>query len=564
MLSKLKISQKIYLSSFIQLALIALVGFIGISQMAKIGLEIVDIAEEDIPLIRQLTKLTEHQLQEVILFERALYKSSLVKLNTPGAKEEFIAVKNEADKLAKKIGAEIIEIENFIEEGIGKLHSEAAKKEYKHLLEQLKIIEKDYDKVSKLSHSTLEHALTENPEKLAKKVKNIEKLQDQLDTSLIAILDEIQNFTLEAALTAEHDEKTGLNQIIIAFVFALALSLITPFVIGRSITQPIKNLNHRLKEVASGDGDLTAKLDESAKDETGEVAASFNMFMKKLRKIIGSVNTSADVLGTSSETALTVMEETVTNVQNQYSETEIVANAVSEMSTTIQSVAQSTSDASVAAESVKQRVDEGKTAAVETRTIVEELACEMNDASTVIEALASETENIGSVLDAIRGIAEQTNLLALNAAIEAARAGDTGRGFAVVADEVRSLAQRTQTSTGDIQELVEGLQKEASNAVATMRKGSERTDMCLQKSADTANAFADASEAVNEISDLNMQIATAAEEQSVVAAQINDSLLNIKNIAEVTTEGANKTSAANKNIASKLIELHTNLNQFKT
>jgi len=562
-LSNVKIAYKIYIAAGIQFALVVLVGLIGIIQMGKIGAELSDIAEEDIPLNRALTLLTQHQLEQTIVFERTVVKSLLVEKGHTEAKAELDALTKELKSLSAKVETEINSAVVFVDAALDKPHSQEAVKKYKKIGGALKEIELLHDDIAKKNDALLEMISVSYTEEASTLIQELEALQDDLDHKLIDTVNEIQDFTLKAALQAEHDEQSGFKQIIAVFIVSIALSLIVPFLIGHSITKPIKTLKDRLQEISVGDGDLTMALDDSANDETGDVARSFNLFLQKLRGIITNVNESAKVLGVASEEAISVMGETVDNVQKQYSETEVVANAVSEMSETINSVAKSTSDAAVVSDSVKQRVDEGKAAASETHTIIKQLAGEMEQASGVIEALAEETNNIGSVLDTIRAIAEQTNLLALNAAIEAARAGDTGRGFAVVADEVRSLAQRTQTSTGDIQALVEGLQKEATNAVSSIKKGNQSTEMCLSKSVETTEAFQDASHAVSEISDLNLQIATAAEEQSVVSQQINDSLTSIKHIAEITNEGAQKTSASNQNIAEKVIELHTNLNQFQ-
>jgi methyl-accepting chemotaxis protein len=200
-----------------------------------------------------------------------------------------------------------------------------------------------------------------------------------------------------------------------------------------------------------------------------------------LKTLISNTNNQADELGESSETALKAMRETVSNVDRQNEETEMVATVVNEMSSTTQEVAGSTAHAAEVTQVVRDKVVEGRKEALETQGIINQLSEEVSEASQVIKNLVGETNNFGSVFESIQGIAAQTNLLALNAAIEAARAGETGRGFAVVADEVRTLAQRTQTSTVDIQDLLLRLKTEANNAVISMNKGNDSAAICLEK-----------------------------------------------------------------------------------
>lgn len=563
MMSRLKITQRLYVAGIAQLLLIALVGFISVNQMAKIGSELVDIAEKDIPLTNRLTLLTEYQLEEAILFEKALFKSVLASNGIQGAKAEFDDLSEDIYTLADKVHKELIGVTGFIEKSLAQLTSEKAKIEFKKLLVGLSDIDNDYKKLKLEIKTVLDIADKGEISNSLHIVKNVETYQESIDKKLIALLNGVQAFTLSSALQAEQDEKDGLLMISSALALALILGIIIPFVISRSIIRPILALHACLNDIAQGDGDLTQALVVKSHDETADLAASFNTFIALLRDTIVQVKTSSYELGKSSETALRIMDKTVASVDQQFSETEVVAGAVAEMSNTIQEVAKSTSEAATVAENVSQRVVEGQKAANSTQRIIEQLSGEVSSASDDIESLAAETENIGMVLETIRGIAEQTNLLALNAAIEAARAGETGRGFAVVADEVRSLAQRTQTSTGDIQSLVERLQKEAKKAVESMRKGSERTKECLTRSAEASDAFKDSSAAVKEITGLNLQIAAAAEEQSIVAAQIHGSLGNIKGIASQTSEGARDTSDANQNIAVRVIDLNTSLNQFQ-
>ncbi|WP_293750425.1 methyl-accepting chemotaxis protein [uncultured Paraglaciecola sp.] len=559
MLKRIKISQKIYLLGFTKLILMLIMGIIALIQMAKIGSELVDIAEEHIPLGSKITHITELQLSQSILFERALFYASIRAQNSDFSSEKSSSVNNKLFELSKTIDQEMDQTKTFITKAIEILHTEQAKKEYRHILSVLNDAQQRYAVfTSKLETFDSISGTVE----LVEFATDVEKIQDKLQQELIDLSMEIMKFTQEASLQAEHDEQSGIVWISVSFVIALAVGLVLPSIISQSIVKPINFLASRLAEIANGDGDLTVRLDEKAKDETGDVARSFNQFLNVLRTLISNTNNQADDLGNSAEEALKAMRVTASNVDNQRTETELVAAAVNEMSTTTHEVARSASHAADVTQNVKDKVVEGQKDAIETQTIIKKLSEEVSEASEVIGSLVEETNNIGNVLESIQGIAAQTNLLALNAAIEAARAGETGRGFAVVADEVRTLAQRTQTSTVDIQDLLLRLKTEANNAVTSMNKGTESANSCLEKSAKTSRTFEEASDSVSQISDLNVQIAAAAEEQSAVAEEINKNIVKISELADITAQGAKETSKANSTIAKSIIDLHSNLNVF--
>jgi methyl-accepting chemotaxis protein len=564
LLDKLKISQKVYALALPQLILMLVMGFVSLSQMSKIGVELMDIAEVDIPLTNAITKITEQQLHQAILIERLLFKAALSKSGEMNADDEALKLTKEVESASSEISTKIKSATAFAKTSLNKLHNEEAKNKFNEVIRNLQSIDKKYEEVTlliaKLSLATNTHDFN-----IIVEVSHIlEAKEDKLEHALVELLNDIEQFTLNSALKAEQDEQQAIKWIWIVFIIALSFGISVPYFIARSISQPVINLSERLNEIASGDGDLTVRLNADSKDETGDVARAFNTFMIKLRELISGTSTQADSLGESAEVALSVMQITLKNVEQQRQETELVATAMNEMSATIQEVARNANSASQVTDVVSSNVVEGRAESLETQSIMTQLTSEVEEASTVIQTLVTETNKIGSVLDTIQGIAEQTNLLALNAAIEAARAGESGRGFAVVADEVRSLAQRTQKSTVDIQELVTRLQNEANNAVRSMDKGSDSAQRCLIKATATAQTFEKASEAVGEISDLNAQIASAAEQQSHVAREINDNLIRIKEVAETTSEGAKETERVNQQIATSLIDLHTSLNVFQT
>lgn len=564
MLSKIKISQKVYLLGAIQFLLIAIVGAVGYIQMEKIGHELYGIAEEDIPITKKLTVLTEHQLEEAILFERSMRISLNAKLTKYDDAEHLAEVRYKLNGLIKKSKSEFTDITAFIKKVNATVHSPEITAKFNKLLNGLINANDNYLKLIKESDEVLNLIDNSNDMTLLnERLVVVEKHRDEIDHELIEMLNDVQNFTLEAALTAEHDEIAGVRLLIMFVIISSIVALILPMIISKSITRPIIVLNEMLVEIASGDGDLTKTLPEKARDETGDTARAFNNFINKLRETIGSISNSVDLLDGSSKVASGEMSNTLDNIETQSNEINMVATAVNQMNSSFQEVASNTSEASSMASSVKSSVKSGQSSASQSHEIIEQLAKEIELASATIGTLAEKTNGIGMVLDTIRAIADQTNLLALNAAIEAARAGETGRGFAVVADEVRSLAQRTQSSTGDIQTLVESLQTEAKNAVDCMDKGSESTTLCLEKSNATGAAFVEVSNIVNSISALNEQIAAATEEQSAVANEVNISLSNITEIAETTNIGAKNTAKASDTINVGVGDLRDQVGQFQ-
>ncbi|MBF8730282.1 methyl-accepting chemotaxis protein [Pseudomonas guariconensis] len=335
---------------------------------------------------------------------------------------------------------------------------------------------------------------------------------------------------LEAKLD-QHNRVASLSGLLLGLAASIA-GLLLIWLTARGVTRPILGVSRMLMDIASGEGDLTRRLDYTRQDELGELAGGFNRFLDKLQPIIAEVKRSVqDARNTADQCAL-VARQTSTGMQHQYREVDQVAAASNEMSASAQEVARSAAQAADAARGADQATHEGLGVIGRATQTIEQLAREMDTAMGEVQALASSSEQIGSVLDVIRAIAEQTNLLALNAAIEAARAGEAGRGFAVVADEVRNLAKRTRDSVEQVREVIDGLQHGTRDVVGSMQSSHRQAQGSVEQVEQAVTALRRIGQAVNVITDMNLQIASAAEQQSAVAEEVNRNVAVIRDVTE--------------------------------
>ncbi|WP_312937446.1 methyl-accepting chemotaxis protein [Stutzerimonas nitrititolerans] len=323
---------------------------------------------------------------------------------------------------------------------------------------------------------------------------------------------------------------------------AVLLGLALMWLTARGVTRPIEGVAAMLKDIASGEGDLTRRLAYTRDDELGALAGWFNRFLDKLQPTIADVKRSVQDTRSSADQSAAIASQTSDGMQQQFREVDQVATASQEMSATAQDVARNAAQAAEAARDADQATHEGLGVIDHTTQSIGSLADGLNHAMTQVESLAASSEQIGSVLEVIRAIAEQTNLLALNAAIEAARAGEAGRGFAVVADEVRNLARRTQESVEEIRQVIERLQTGTRDVVTAMQDSSSQAQGSVDQVGDAVAALRKIGDAVAVISEMNLQIASAAEEQSAVAEEINRNVAGIRDVTESLSGQADESA----------------------
>ncbi|MGY5708878.1 methyl-accepting chemotaxis protein [Vibrio cincinnatiensis] len=342
--------------------------------------------------------------------------------------------------------------------------------------------------------------------------------------------------------------------------------MITIIVVSLLVSRGVAPLQHvvaSLQDVAAGEGDLTVRLKVESQDEVGEVAKAFNAFMDKLHPLIQDIRTSAEEVQYAAGELDSQTTQSSQQMNDHSLETDKVVTAVTEMSATAREVANNTNETSQAIESANSQIIEAQEEVNRAIEGIGELVHEVNLTSEAIQELSQQTEQITNVLNVIGGIADQTNLLALNAAIEAARAGEQGRGFAVVADEVRSLASRTQNSTQEISDMLSALHQGVSKAVSSMSISQQRGEKTAQESALIKERLAGISQSVGTIQDMGIQTASAAEQQSAVAEDINQNLVAIQQIVNQLSENLQISESISTRLAQSGQQMGNLVSHFK-
>jgi len=352
--------------------------------------------------------------------------------------------------------------------------------------------------------------------------------------------------------------------------FALVSGLLAVLLLGGGLQAWLmsRSINLRLSELRevvarNAAGDLREPVQCSGRDEITAVQVSFKQMQESLRDTLQGIQSAATQLASAAEELHAVTEDSSQGITRQNDEIEMAATAVTEMSAAVDEVARNANLTSDSSREAEQSAEAGRQQVSTTRSTIEQLSQRLENTSGTIARLAEEAIAIGRVLEVIRTIAEQTNLLALNAAIEAARAGDQGRGFAVVADEVRALAQRTQSSTQEIERMISAIQSASRESVDAMGESSTYASRSSAMASEADNALEQIAQRVSQINEMNLVIASAAEEQAQVAREVDRNLVAIRDIAAQNATGAHETSVASDQLARLATDLNGMVQRFR-
>jgi methyl-accepting chemotaxis protein len=522
------------------LVLMTALSLVGLNRMSALQAGLDQVVNHDYAKVTRL-----NAMRDAVRFQMVALRDVVMQQELAFMRKELKLMK----EARKTYQASAAELESMVDE---------AGKQY---LNKIKVAEAAAQTVT---DQVLDLTLADEHKKAAERVRGDAR---EMQLILVAALEDmrthLEGVSKQSADSAQASYRSGLVMMLVIAGLAMVLGVLVAFLITRSITVPLSQAVEAAQRVA--EGDLTVKLDpdKGERCETTQLLVAIKGMCDRLHLVISQVTASTAQLASAAEEMSAITVEASEGVKRQQSETDLVATAMTEMTATVQEVARNTAQAADAAQRAAHESHTGQAVVNQTVEAIDHLAGEVERVAGVIHTLKADSGNIGMVLDVIRNIAEQTNLLALNAAIEAARAGDQGRGFAVVADEVRTLASRTQKSTQEIQDMIQRLQGSAQQAVEAMHSSQTRAKESVAQAAKAGTSLSSITTAVATISDMNLQIASAAEEQSGVAEEMNRNIIAIRDVAEQTAKGATQTATASEEMSRLASELQMLVSQFK-
>jgi methyl-accepting chemotaxis protein len=537
-LRNMNIAPRAFLGFALIGSLMLILGIFALTQMSKIRAAGMEIEQNSLPSIKTLDEFTQLTLRLRVLSYRLLINRE------PDVQQktiELFQLRNEQIRAAQNIYEKLIagsEERSAYDQYVQKLA------EYRQLEEKIKTLSRN-NQIDEL-RSILNADLLANSE--------------QMNVVLSKLVDINTRQLSESNKEASDQYSMAFDLLIGILIVSTLLTILFAWLLTSSITLPIAQALAAAEDIA--EGNLTRPIKVDGSDEAGRLLAAMKKMQEKLRDTLQRISGSATQLASAAEELNTVTDESARGLSQQNKEIEQAATAVNQMTSAVEEVARNAVSTSDASKNATTSAGDGRELVMETVGAIERMSGDVQSTAELIGNLANESRDIGKVLDVIRGLADQTNLLALNAAIEAARAGEAGRGFAVVADEVRALAHRTQQSTSEIERMVGSIQGGTEQAVNSMRNSTERAESTLNIAKGAGMALDTINQAIVQINERNLVIASAAEEQAQVAREVDRNLVNIRELSVQSATGANQTSAASNELSRLAVDLNSMVARF--
>ena len=516
----MKVGARIYTGIAVLMLGIIILSLLTVTSLSTIGKELEGIVEYDIPLTTKVTKITEHQLEQAILFERMIRYGHMMEADSHAA-EKFEHYEKEFEELAHKVDKEIKDVEAFIEEAIGHLSTEAEREEFEEVGKAFKQIEEHHTSFDDHVFEVVAYLRKGNFEKASKLEEKIEKEEDKLVHELEELLNDIEVFTQEAAETVLSHERSTLVTVSVVSVLALIIGGLAGFLAARSIVRPMNAMQAAAYDLNEGEGDLTQRLPDFGQDEIGQTANAFNGFVEKIQNVMLEVSSSVDNISSGSEEISATAQTLSQGATEQAASIEETSASLEQMGA-----------------SINQNADNAKA----TDTVASKASTEAQEGGDAVEETVTAMKNIADKINIIEDIAYKTNLLALNAAIEAARAGEHGKGFAVVAAEVRKLAERSQDSAQEISAL-------AGNSVMVAERAGKLLNEIVP--------------GIQKTADLVQEISAASEEQAAGVGQVSTAVSQLDKVAQTNASASEELAATSEEMSSQAVQLQNVVSFFK-
>ncbi|MES9992612.1 MAG: methyl-accepting chemotaxis protein [Candidatus Thiodiazotropha sp.] len=560
LLNDLSIKIKLTSISLFLLILMLLSSGYALKSMDLVGNELDSMVNTDIPMINIVTKITEHQLEQIRYFERALRYANLQPKDAASS-DGYNKSKTNFEHYESKIVEELATALKLSQEGILNALSELEREEFIRVEAALQKISNDYQIFKQHAHQVFDLLSQDNLQQAEHLAEAMEEEEDRLAYESEALLSEIENFTEQAGHRAAEHEHSAFGILSIVALVSLITGFSFSWVLSKNISTRVCESVNDLETIATGN--LTNNINVSGRDEIGKLQQSMSTTQQRLREMIMHITDTTTQLSTAADEVAVVTAQTSSNIHQQQLETDQITTAMTEMSATVREVATNIENTSSSASEANEEAKNGRAMVKLAVTGVQSLGEQIEYNAKVISEVEKNSDDINSVLDVIKTIAEQTNLLALNAAIEAARAGEQGRGFAVVADEVRTLAGRTQESTTEINQMIESLQANSKSAVEAMEASRQQAKCVVEQAENADNALNAISASVAQIDQMSTQIATAAEEQTTVTEEMSRNVDHINNMAAQNATGSEQTSAAGVELSRMASSLQQLVAEFR-